>query len=71
MNPDQTPWEQSDLGPYCLQYRLPKNIRGCVKHTTKVVTGRLGVKPKPNKIIRSVQSNIPVCPVLCFSFIKG
>ena len=25
MNPDQTaPWEQSDLGPYCLQYRLPK-----------------------------------------------
>ena len=23
MNPDQ---EQSDLGPYCLQYRLPKNI---------------------------------------------
>ena len=23
MNPDQTaPWEQSDLGPYCLQYRL-------------------------------------------------
>ena len=27
MNPDQTaPWEQSDLGPYCLQYRLPKNI---------------------------------------------
>ena len=28
MNPDQTaPLEQSDLGPYCLQYRLPKNIR--------------------------------------------
>ena len=27
MNPDQTaPKEQSDLGPYCLQYRLPKNI---------------------------------------------
>ena len=27
-NPDQTApyWEQSDLGPYCLQYRLPKNI---------------------------------------------
>ena len=24
MNPDQTaPWEQSDLGPYCLQYKLP------------------------------------------------
>ena len=27
MNPDHTaPMEQSDLGPYCLQYRLPKNI---------------------------------------------
>ena len=27
MNPDQTaPWEQSDLGSYCLQYRLHKNI---------------------------------------------
>ena len=27
MNPDQTvPKEQSDLGPYCLQYQLPKNI---------------------------------------------
>ena len=27
MNLDQTaPFEQSDLGPYCLQYKLPKNI---------------------------------------------
>ena len=30
MNPDQAdrvlPWEQSNLGPYCLQYKLPKNI---------------------------------------------
>ena len=27
MNPDQTaPKEHSDLGPYCLQYRLPKYI---------------------------------------------
>ena len=28
MNPDQTALllEQTDLGPYCLQYRLPKNI---------------------------------------------
>ena len=23
---NMNPWEQSDLGPYCLQYRLPKNI---------------------------------------------
>ena len=29
MDQDQTALkEQSDLGPYCLQYRLPKNIRG-------------------------------------------
>ena len=28
MNPDQTaPGEQSGLGPYCLQYRLLKNIK--------------------------------------------
>ena len=27
MNPEQSaPLEQSDLGPYCLQYMLPKNI---------------------------------------------
>ena len=26
MNLDQTAREQSDLGPYCLQYRLPENI---------------------------------------------
>ena len=26
MNPDQTAWERSDLGPYDLQYRIPKNI---------------------------------------------
>ena len=27
MDPDQTaPKEQYDLGPNCLQYRLPKNI---------------------------------------------
>ena len=27
MNPDQTaPWEQSDLGLYCLQYMLVKSI---------------------------------------------
>ena len=26
MNPDQTPEQQSDYGPYCLQIRLPQNI---------------------------------------------
>ena len=26
MNPDQTAREQSDLGPYCLHYKLPKNM---------------------------------------------
>ena len=38
MNPDQF-WEQSDLCPYCLQYRLPKNIS-----RREVATGRLRVK---------------------------
>ena len=31
MNPDQ---EQSDLGPYCMQYGLSKNIRRRHKQTT-------------------------------------
>ena len=30
-----------DLGPYCLQNRLPKNISRREEHATKVVTGRL------------------------------
>ena len=35
MNPDQTaPWEQSDLGSYCLQYMLPKNISRREEHKT-------------------------------------
>ena len=42
MNPDQTaPKEQSDLSPYCLQYRQPMNISRHKEQTTKVVTGRL------------------------------
>ena len=32
---------QSDLGPYCLQYRLPKNFSGQAGQTTKVMTGGL------------------------------
>ena len=40
MNPDQTApkgavREQFNLGPYCLQYRLPKNISRREKQTTK------------------------------------
>ena len=38
MNPDQTAPEQSDLGPYCLQYRLVNNISKLRGQTTKVVT---------------------------------
>ena len=36
-------WEQSDLGPYCLQYMLPKNISRPEEKRTKVVTGSLWV----------------------------
>ena len=43
MNPDQTaPVVQSDLGPYCLQYRLPENIGRQEEQMTKVLAG--GVK---------------------------
>ena len=31
-----SPLEQPDLGSYCLQYRLPKNISRRVEQTTKV-----------------------------------
>ena len=44
MDPDQTaPKEQSDLGPNCLQYRLPKNINLQEEQMTKVVTSGLWV----------------------------
>ena len=36
MNPIQTA-----LGPYCLQYRPPKNISRCEEQAIKVVTGGL------------------------------
>ena len=37
------PREQSDLGSYYLQYRLPKNMGRQEEQTTKVMTGRLHV----------------------------
>ena len=37
MNPYQT--ALLDLGPYCLQYRLPKNKSRREEQTTKVVIG--------------------------------
>ena len=40
------PYEQSDLGPYGLQYRLPKNIGRREEQTTKVVTCRKRVNFK-------------------------
>ena len=35
--------EQSDLGPYCLQYRLPKKLSSQELQATKLVTGGLRV----------------------------
>ena len=53
MDPDQTaPWEQSGLGPYCLQYNLPKNIRRREQQMAKVVTGGLRVN---NEIHAQIQ----------------
>ena len=44
MNPDQTaPGELSDLGPYSLQYRLPKNLSR-QEQMRKDVTDELRVK---------------------------
>ena len=45
MNPDQTaPKEQSDLDPYCLQYRVTTNTSQREEQTTKVVTGGGGLR---------------------------
>ena len=35
LNPDQT--EQSNLGPYCLHYRLPENISRGEEQMTKIM----------------------------------
>ena len=39
LNPDQTAREQSDLGPHCLQLRLPKNISRQEEQTTFMTGG--------------------------------
>ena len=40
MNPYQTaPTEQSDMGLYCLQYRLPKSISRRKEQMTKFMNG--------------------------------
>ena len=45
MNHDQTaPLEQSDLGPYCLQYRLSKNLSRRESRQQQVITGKRRVK---------------------------
>ena len=64
MNPDQT---APKLGPYFLQYWLPKNISIREEQTTKVVTGGLRVK-----IVKSISKNnrlrmgIKTKKVVCF-----
>ena len=40
MDPDQTVPLQSDLGPYCLHYKLLNNTSRREKQTTKVVSGQ-------------------------------
>ena len=54
MNPDQTaPREQSDLDPYCLQYRLPKSISKQDEQMTKVMTGGLRVNFIPPHLLQA------------------
>ena len=44
MTPDQTASkDQSDLGPFYVQYRLPKNISRQKEKTKKVVNDKLAV----------------------------
>ena len=43
MNHVQTAHKTPNLGPECLQYRLPKYLNRREDDTTKVVTGRLRV----------------------------
>ena len=58
MNVGRTvPKEQSELCPYCLQYRLPKNISKQEEQITKVVTGGLRL----NGILLLLKKNIPTC----------
>ena len=60
INPDQTaPKEQSDLGPYCLQYRLPKNISRRLEQKTKVMTGRKSIKVSKGAKIRNRYNQVP------------
>ena len=55
MNVDRTaPKEQSDLCPYCLQYRLPKTISKQEEQATKVVTDG----PKFNGILLLLNKHI-------------
>ena len=39
MNPDQAAPKQSVLGPYCLQYSLPKKHKQMREQNTNAVTG--------------------------------
>ena len=57
------PWEQSDLGPYCLQYRLSKNISRREQQTTKVVTGGLRVNKKGK--LSTYSSDFSECNDIC------
>ena len=44
-------WEQSDLGPFCLQYKLPENFGRWEEQTTEVVTGGKGLAPWTSSVI--------------------
>ena len=64
MNPDQS--EQSDWGPYCLQYTLLKNMSRREEQTTKVVTGGLILLTAWMKVFRI----IPEFRILRLTFLK-
>ena len=60
MNPHQTApcWEQSDLGPYCLHHRLPKNISRRESRRQKLTGGKRVYIQVPTLTIISIVNTV-------------
>ena len=61
MHSDQT----AALGPYCLQYWLPKNISRQEEQTTKVMTGEKRVKYFTYLMAWLISFNFAVRKICC------
>ena len=63
MNHDQTAWDQSDPGPFCLQYRLPKKKGRQQQQMTKVISG--------GNIVNAVRFHMPYIIGIYHSLLKA